>query len=361
VMSSGAGADLVEHVRGSARRAPAPAPDALDLAAIGGRCHTGRTPAAPNLSHLIVGAHWQADARVSLGSDEALAFVTLPPAFRHEAAAHAVHPALLDVATACALWLARDYAPARDFYVPLSYGRITAHAPMPASIGCFVRRVGDGAATDLAVFDLTVTDTAGRVVVEVERFVVRRLAPFATLDMPPQTERRTRFDTSQAMTAVEGGAAFLQVLRSLPLTQVVVGPQSIADLAAEAARVAAGPVRSTPAADRARLTPIVEPRDDMERQVASIWRDLLGVQSVSIDDNFFELGGHSLLLAQIGSRIRKVAGIQVPVAQLFEHPTIRHMADYCRTAQRTDDEPALVAVPRERLRRAKSAAGRTDA
>jgi acyl transferase domain-containing protein/acyl carrier protein len=361
VMSSGAGADLVEHVRGSARRAPAPAPDALDLAAIGGRCHTGRTPAAPNLSHLIVGAHWQADARVSLGSDEALAFVTLPPAFRHEAAAHAVHPALLDVATACALWLARDYAPARDFYVPLSYGRITAHAPMPASIGCFVRRVGDGAATDLAVFDLTVTDTAGRVVIEVERFVVRRLAPFATLDMPPQTERRTRFDTSQAMTAVEGGAAFLQVLRSLPLTQVVVGPQSIADLAAEAARVAAGPVRSTPAADRARLTPIVEPRDDMERQVASIWRDLLGVQSVSIDDNFFELGGHSLLLAQIGSRIRKVAGVQVPVAQLFEHPTIRHMADYCRTAQRTDDEPALVAVPRERLRRAKSAAGRTDA
>src|SRR5262249_8973883 len=42
-----------------------------------------------------------------------------------------------------------------------------------------------------------------------------------------------------------------------------------------------------------------EPVGEMERAVARIWEELLGVERVGRNDNFFELGGHSLLAVQV--------------------------------------------------------------
>ena len=49
----------------------------------------------------------------------------------------------------------------------------------------------------------------------------------------------------------------------------------------------------------------VAPRTDVEKQVAEIWQELMGIQEISIFDNFFSLGGRSLVAVQIMARIEK--------------------------------------------------------
>ncbi|MEU7876480.1 amino acid adenylation domain-containing protein, partial [Dactylosporangium sp. NPDC049140] len=70
----------------------------------------------------------------------------------------------------------------------------------------------------------------------------------------------------------------------------------------------------------------VAPRTSVEERLAAIWGDVLGVDRVGVHDNFFELGGHSLLATQVVSRIRAVFDAELPVAALFDEPTIAGLA-----------------------------------
>src|SRR5262249_37902740 len=78
------------------------------------------------------------------------------------------------------------------------------------------------------------------------------------------------------------------------------------------------PGRERPAIGAAR----VEPRTPEEAAVARIWEQVLGIEQVGIHDNFFELGGHSLLATQFLSRLRDAFGVELPLLQIFEAPTI---------------------------------------
>jgi amino acid adenylation domain-containing protein len=68
------------------------------------------------------------------------------------------------------------------------------------------------------------------------------------------------------------------------------------------------------------------PRSPEERTLAGIWAELLNVERVGTHDNFFELGGHSLLAVQLISRVRQATGLELPVALLFQEPTLEGMA-----------------------------------
>ena len=67
------------------------------------------------------------------------------------------------------------------------------------------------------------------------------------------------------------------------------------------------------------------PRNAVERTLAEIWRDLLGVERVGLDDNFFSLGGDSIVSIQVVSRARQ-AGLQLSPRDLFQHQNIRSLA-----------------------------------
>ena len=68
------------------------------------------------------------------------------------------------------------------------------------------------------------------------------------------------------------------------------------------------------------------PESDIERTIAALWRDVLGLSEVGVNDNFFDLGGHSLLVVQVQRRLREASGREVSITDMFRFPTIRGLA-----------------------------------
>lgn len=66
----------------------------------------------------------------------------------------------------------------------------------------------------------------------------------------------------------------------------------------------------------------IAPATPMEKQLAEIWSQVLGIEEIGIYDNFFELGGHSLLSVQLLSQVQLAFQVDVPLFYLLKAPTI---------------------------------------
>jgi aspartate racemase len=94
----------------------------------------------------------------------------------------------------------------------------------------------------------------------------------------------------------------------------------------------------------------VAPRRPVHRQLARMWEELLGVDSIGITDNFFDLGGHSLLAAQLVDRIDQRYGTKLTVSALFGRPTIEQLAqELPDRGQPGEDEPEQEQAPASRV------------
>ncbi|MCV3214074.1 amino acid adenylation domain-containing protein, partial [Plectonema radiosum NIES-515] len=71
----------------------------------------------------------------------------------------------------------------------------------------------------------------------------------------------------------------------------------------------------------------VAPSTHIEKVLAEIWSQVLGVERIGIYDKFLELGGHSLLAIQIVSRLRDILKVELPMDSLFGSPTIAELQE----------------------------------
>ncbi len=86
----------------------------------------------------------------------------------------------------------------------------------------------------------------------------------------------------------------------------------------------------------------VDEKVRIEEVLKEIWREMMHLDSVSIDDDFFEIGGHSLLGAQIFGEIAKRLGVNLPLSALLNATTIRQLAELVRDARPKDVWTSLV-------------------
>ena len=70
----------------------------------------------------------------------------------------------------------------------------------------------------------------------------------------------------------------------------------------------------------------VPPADTVERSLAALWEEVLGVERVGLTDNFFDLGGHSLLATRLVARIERDLRVKVGLRALFETADLRAFA-----------------------------------
>ncbi|XXX82738.1 amino acid adenylation domain-containing protein [Sorangium sp. So ce134] len=64
----------------------------------------------------------------------------------------------------------------------------------------------------------------------------------------------------------------------------------------------------------------------LERRLADLWRDVLGVEIPGRDAHFFQLGGHSLLAVKLLARVQRDVGVLLPVKDVFLQPRLRDMS-----------------------------------
>nr|WP_255428606.1 non-ribosomal peptide synthetase [Corallococcus sp. AB038B] len=79
----------------------------------------------------------------------------------------------------------------------------------------------------------------------------------------------------------------------------------------------------------------VAPRDALESQLVAVWEEVLGVKPIGVRTSFFALGGHSLLAVRLMAALREQLGRDVPLAALFQHPTVEDLANLLRAETET--------------------------
>ena len=92
-------------------------------------------------------------------------------------------------------------------------------------------------------------------------------------------------------------------------------------------RAASAPVAISTRHTRPSLAVAYEPPvDEVERELADIWEELIGIAGLGVNDDFFELGGDSLVAVRLAARIRERFGIELNVRALFDCTTIARLA-----------------------------------
>ncbi|OQP45853.1 hypothetical protein A4H97_31920 [Niastella yeongjuensis] len=71
----------------------------------------------------------------------------------------------------------------------------------------------------------------------------------------------------------------------------------------------------------------IAPRNEIERQLVSIWAELLGKNNIGVKDDFFQSGGHSLKMMQLISRINRHFEIRINIQSIFKEPTVENISE----------------------------------
>jgi acyl carrier protein len=157
---------------------------------------------------------------------------------------------------------------------------------------------------------------------------------------PGEGDRLTRL----AIAPAEGGETLGLLLALRPRPQVVVSTTPLQERLDQWTKPAiSDPLEDDTPAEELERQPrpemsavYVAPEDPVERRLAALWGEMLGIDRVGVDDNFFELGGSSLLAVHLMGRLKKEYPVELSVATLFEASTVRTLSRVIKSRQGPD-------------------------
>ena len=151
---------------------------------------------------------------------------------------------------------------------------------------------------------------------------------------PQRAEWETYLKLSIPPTA--GAEAFSRIIAS-GASRIAVSPFDVVQAIAQRSRILGALRERSNASTNAngaqpRTAKLDPPTTDIERRVAAIWTELLGVEPIGLHDDFFDLGGHSLLGTRVLARIDGAFGVQLKLRDVFDAPTVHRLAERIHTA-----------------------------
>ncbi len=83
------------------------------------------------------------------------------------------------------------------------------------------------------------------------------------------------------------------------------------------------------------------PSTTREKNIATVWRELLLLDKIGVDDNFFHLGGNSLLALKAVAQLKQHHNLIIPITKLYQYPTVSGIANYLQGTNKTAYTPQL--------------------
>lgn len=277
----------------------------------------------PQEQILDFGERWNVLESMRFSDEGGMATLSLPSDVESDLDSYAIHPGLWDIASGFAF--GRLPTPSDDaIYVPVRYQEVRLYQdPTPKAVSLV--RFSPGSEQNRMRLQMQVVDLGGNVIAEVDGYEVAAVPARALT-----AANRIRAASGPAIldelladgiTEEEGQEAFARALAQ-PHSVCIASPTDLEELKkafTPAPKVAA---QSGPAP----TLDVGGPRDDTERLVLGLFRDLLGADHALITDNFFDLGGHSLIAVRLFSKIKKQTGVDLAIGTLFSTPTAETLA-----------------------------------
>jgi len=90
------------------------------------------------------------------------------------------------------------------------------------------------------------------------------------------------------------------------------------------------------------------PRNALERQLAAVWQEVLGLERIGIDERYQDMGGDSIKSIRVIYAINKTLQADLQLLEIYQNPTIRELADLLSRRKLGGDGGKLAAA-KERL------------
>lgn len=281
---------------------------------------------------LSLSSRWNNSQSILKGKNEWLLHKVMDNAYLDDFARYPFHPALVDATSISCL---NDIS--KENFLPISYGKITYHAPLSADCYAHIKLKRPYQPQDNAItMDIVFFSSTGMPLLTLENYTLIKMTE------DNQVAKQT-FNAAAAAVKVdlsdkdilfnEGLDALKRQLSHLEFEQLVIVTSDLSQLIYEAIpdqdiavldnideQAADGHIRPALSVE------YVAPENDIEKEIVKVWQSTLGISGIGVNDNFTELGGNSLLAVQVVSTVSSIFEIDIRVDLFYQDQTVKGLS-----------------------------------